>query len=191
MSKVISVIVPCFNEQESIPAFYKEICNIALEMEQRYSVGFELLFVDDGSYDDTLSIIKKLSISDNRIKYISFSRNFGKESAIYAGLENATGDYVSMLDADLQDPPVLLIEMYEMIANKEYDCVGARRVSRKGEPPIRSFFARCFYKLINKISKAKDVYKRQEEQIAIARQKAGIQEGEEIRLERFEVIRHK
>ena len=154
MSKVISVIVPCFNEQESIPAFYKEICNIALEMEQRYSVGFELLFVDDGSYDDTLSIIKKLSISDNRIKYISFSRNFGKESAIYAGLENATGDYVSMLDADLQDPPVLLIEMYEMIANKEYDCVGARRVSRKGEPPIRSFFARCFYKLINKISKA-------------------------------------
>ena len=122
-------------------------------MQERYPVEFELLFVDDGSRDDTLSIIKSFASKDPKIKYLSFSRNFGKESAILAGLEHATGDYVALMDADLQDPPSLLTQMYETIKEGTYDCVGTKRVDRKGEPPIRSFFARCFYKLINKISK--------------------------------------
>ena len=123
-------------------------------MEKDQSVNFELLFINDGSSDKTLSIIKNYSLKDQRIKYISFSRNFGKEGAIYAGLEHARGDYIAMMDADLQDPPSLLSEMYTLIKSEDYDCIGTRRVDRKGEPPIRSFFARCFYKLINKISKA-------------------------------------
>ncbi|MFR8237068.1 MAG: glycosyltransferase family 2 protein [Dorea sp.] len=153
MSDLISVIVPCYNEEVSLPFFYKEIQKVISHMQERYPVEFELLFVDDGSRDDTLSIIKSFASKDPKIKYLSFSRNFGKESAILAGLEHATGDYVALMDADLQDPPSLLTQMYETIKEGTYDCIGTKRVDRKGEPPIRSFFARCFYKLINKISK--------------------------------------
>ena len=153
MSDLISVIVPCYNEEVSLPFFYKEIQKVISHLQERYPVEFELLFVDDGSRDDTLSIIKSFASKDPKIKYLSFSRNFGKESAILAGLEHATGDYVALMDADLQDPPSLLTQMYETIKEGTYDCVGTKRVDRKGEPPIRSFFARCFYKLINKISK--------------------------------------
>lgn len=123
-------------------------------MKQKYEADFEIILVDDGSKDKTLKIMRELAQKDTGIKYISFSRNFGKESAIYAGLKNTTGDYIAMMDADLQDPPELLLEMYEVLESGEYDCAGTRRVNRKGEPPIRSFFARCFYKLINKMSKA-------------------------------------
>ena len=154
MSDLISIIVPCYNEEPSLPFFYKEICRVFSSMEQKYSVNFELLFVNDGSRDATLSLIKEYAGKDSRVKYISFSRNFGKEGAIFAGLEHARGDYIVMMDADLQDPPALLSEMYTLIKNEDYDCIGTRRVDRKGEPPIRSFFAHCFYKLINKISKA-------------------------------------
>ena len=154
MSDLISIIVPCYNEEPSLPFFYKEICRVFSSMEQKYSVNFEILFVNDGSRDATLSLIKEYAGKDSRVKYISFSRNFGKEGAIFAGLEHARGDYIAMMDADLQDPPALLSEMYTLIKNEDYDCIGTRRVDRKGEPPIRSFFAHCFYKLINKISKA-------------------------------------
>lgn len=147
--KKISVIVSCYNEQESIPYFYEEITKVADQMK---SFHFEFLFVDDGSIDHTLSILKTLSKEDQRVRYISFSRNFGKEAAMYAGLENSTGDYVTLMDADLQDPPSLLPQMCDLI-EQGYDVVGTRRVTRKGEPPIRSFFARCFYKIINKMSK--------------------------------------
>ena len=150
----ISIIVPCYNEQESLPLFYEEITKIAKEMKK---VEFEFLFVNDGSKDATLEIARELAAKDKRVRYISFSRNFGKEAAMYAGLENVTGDYVAVMDADLQDPPKLLIEMYRLIKEEHYDCVGTRRVTRKGEPPIRSFFARCFYKIINKMSKVEMV----------------------------------
>lgn len=143
----ISVIVPCYNEQESIRLFYQEMCKVSDEMENE----FEYIFVNDGSADDTLEIMKELADKDSRVKYISFSRNFGKESAIYAGFSKATGDYVVMMDADLQDPPKLLPEMMTYI-RQGFDSVATRRVTRKGEPPIRSFFARMFYKIINKIS---------------------------------------
>lgn len=143
----ISVVVPCYNEQESLPLFYKEIDRVATPMEN----DFEFIFINDGSKDNTLNILKKLSEDDERVKYISFSRNFGKEAAIYAGFSKADGDYVVMMDADLQDPPSLLPEMLTYI-NEGYDSVATRRVTRKGEPPIRSFFARMFYKIINKIS---------------------------------------
>ena len=150
----ISVIVSCYNEQEALPLFYEEITKVAKEMND---VEFEFIFVNDGSKDKTLEVIKTFREKDERVKYISFSRNFGKEAAMYAGLKKATGDYVSIMDADLQDPPKLLVEMYEILKQKEYDCVATRRVTRKGEPPIRSFFARMFYKLINKISKTEIV----------------------------------
>lgn len=143
----ISVIVPCYNEQESIFLFYEEIIRVASEMEET----FEILFVNDGSSDDTEQCIRKLVEQDLRVKYISFSRNFGKEAAIYAGFSKATGDYIVMMDADLQDPPSLLPEMLSYI-RQGYDSVATRRVTRKGEPPIRSFFARMFYKIINRIS---------------------------------------
>ena len=157
MSDKISVIVPCYNEQEALPFFYEAIGKIAGKMKQEYNVDYEFVFVDDGSRDRTLEILRDFAKKDERVKYISFSRNFGKESAIYAGLEHVTGDYISMMDADLQDPPELLMEMYQEIKKDEYDCIGTRRVPRKGEPPIRSFFAHCFYKLMNKISKAEIV----------------------------------
>ena len=150
----ISVIVPCYNEEESMPLFYDEICKVA---ESFKHVDFEFIFVNDGSRDKTLSIARELSKKDKRVRYISFSRNFGKEAAILAGLEYSVGDYVAIMDADLQDPPSLLHEMYDGIKNEGYDCVATRRVSRKGEPPIRSFFAKCYYKLINKISKTEIV----------------------------------
>ena len=150
----ISIIVPCYNEQEAIPYFYEEIKKIIKEMNKN---KFELIFVNDGSKDNTLEKIRTLANKDNIVRYISFSRNFGKEAAMYAGLEHSTGDYVAIMDADLQDPPALLPEMYRIIKEENYDCVGTRRVNRKGEPPIRSFFARCFYKIINKISKTEMV----------------------------------
>lgn len=143
----ISVVVPCYNEEESVGLFYKEMSSVAEKMEYE----FEYIFVNDGSKDNTLEILMELSSRDERVKYISFSRNFGKESAIYAGFSKASGDYVVMMDADLQDPPKLLPQMVEYI-QQGYDSVATRRVTRKGEPPIRSFFARMFYKIINKIS---------------------------------------
>lgn len=151
---LISVIVPCYNEEESLELFYKEINKVSKGFKE---VDFEFLFIDDGSKDNTLNKIKKLAKKDKRVRYISFSRNFGKEAAMMAGLENAKGDYITLMDADLQDPPTLLPEMYEILTKEDYDQVGTRRVNRKGEPPIRSFFARCFYKLINKMSKVEMV----------------------------------
>lgn len=147
--KLLSVVVSCYNEEESIPLFYQEICRVAREMDY---INFEFIFVNDGSSDKTLEIVKKLNKKDKRVRYVSFSRNFGKEAAMYAGLEASLGDYVTLMDADLQDPPSMLEEMYKLIVDEGYDCVGTRRVTRKGEPPIRSFFARQFYKLINKLS---------------------------------------
>ena len=149
MKKLLSVIVPSYNESESIPLFYKEIDRVSKEMKE---LDFEFIFVNDGSKDSTLDVVKELSKKDKRVKYLSFSRNFGKEAAMYAGLENSHGDYVTVMDADLQHPPALLPEMYSYIKNEGYDCVGTRRVTRKGEPVIRSFFARRFYKIINKMS---------------------------------------
>ncbi|MEE0884422.1 MAG: glycosyltransferase family 2 protein [Faecalimonas sp.] len=143
----ISVVVPCYNEQESILLFYEEINKVSEEMEQE----FEFIFVNDGSSDNTLNCMKVLSEKDARVKYVSFSRNFGKEAAIHAGFSKAEGDYIVMMDADLQDPPSLLPEML-LYMEQGYDSVATRRVTRKGEPPIRSFFARMFYKIINKIS---------------------------------------
>lgn len=151
MKELISVIIPCYNEQESIPLFYNEINKV---MDIMTDTNFELLFIDDGSKDKTLSEVKKLTSRDDRVHYISFSRNFGKEAAIYAGFQYASGDYVVMMDADLQDPPSLLPKMYEILKKGGYDSVATRRISRKGEPPIRSFFARLFYKIMNKISEA-------------------------------------
>lgn len=146
----ISVIVSCYNEQESLPLFYEEMERVRIKDFQ--DILFEYIFVNDGSKDKTLDIMRKLAKKDEKVKYISFSRNFGKEAAMYAGLEATTGDYVTWMDADLQDPPALLRQMFDAIKNEGYDCVGTRRVTRKGEPPIRSFFARMFYKIINKMS---------------------------------------
>ena len=147
--KKISIIVPCYNEEKAIPFFYEEITKISKTLKY----NFEFIFVNDGSKDNTIKIIKEYSKKDKKVKYIDFSRNFGKEAAMYAGLELSTGDYVAIMDADLQDPPALLPDMLKAIEKDGYDCVGTRRVTRKGEPPIRSFFARMFYKIINKISK--------------------------------------
>ncbi len=146
----ISIIVSCYNEERSLPLFYNEIENIVKK--DFKNVEFEYIFVNDGSKDNTLNIIKELSRKDKKIRYISFSRNFGKEAAMYAGLKESSGDYVTLMDADLQDPPSMLKEMYDIIKSEGYDAVGTRRVSRKGEPPIRSFFARLFYKIINRMS---------------------------------------
>lgn len=150
----ISVVVPCYNEEEAIPYFYKEICVVEKNMSE---FEFEIIFVDDGSKDQTLKIAKGFAEVDNQIKYISFSRNFGKEAAIYAGISKSTGDYVVIMDVDLQDPPRLLPEMMKAIKEEGFDSVATRRVSRKGEPPIRSFFARRFYRIINRISKTEIV----------------------------------
>ncbi|MCL2819404.1 MAG: glycosyltransferase family 2 protein [Oscillospiraceae bacterium] len=151
---LISIVIPCYNEEESIHLFLDEITKVASTMQ---SVDFEYLFVDDGSADKTLEILKNLEKTDDRVRYISFSRNFGKEAALFAGLEAATGDYVAVMDVDLQDPPGLLPEMYETLTEGDYDCVATRRVNRLGEPRIRSFFARGFYRLINKISETQMV----------------------------------
>ena len=149
--KLLSVVVPCYNEQENIGDFYNELMKNE-EFFHAEDVEFELLFVDDGSRDETVSRVKELKNKDDRVRLISFSRNFGKEAAMYAGLQSSRGDFVAIMDCDLQDPPALLPEMYKAIAEEGYDSVATRRVSRKGEPPIRSFFARQFYKIINKMS---------------------------------------
>lgn len=154
MKQLISIIVPCYNESEALPIFIKELDKVTQQMSEQ---DFEIILVNDGSKDSTKEIMMELASKDARIKYISFSRNFGKEAAIYAGFSHAKGDLVAMMDADLQDPPSLLPEMYDAIVKEGYDSVATRRVTRKGEPPIRSFFARCFYKLINKMSKTEIV----------------------------------
>ncbi|SDH58285.1 Glycosyltransferase involved in cell wall bisynthesis [Pseudobutyrivibrio sp. 49] len=151
--KILTIVVPCYNEQESLPLFYQAI--IDLEKEGKLNpVDLEFVFVDDGSRDNTLGVFRELSAKDDRVHYVSFSRNFGKEAGIYAGLEKSKGDYVVIMDADLQDPPAMLPEMLSYIESGEYECVATRRVDRKGEPPIRSWFARKFYRLMNKISNA-------------------------------------
>lgn len=150
----ISIIIPCFNEEASLPLFYAEMEKI----KQQIKEGFEYIFVNDGSKDRTLQVLRDLNQTDRNVHYLSFSRNFGKEAALYAGLQHATGDYVTVMDADLQDPPALLIQMKNMLdENAELDCVGTRRTTREGEPLIRSFFAKMFYKLINKISQVEMV----------------------------------
>lgn len=150
MDKKIVIIVPCYNEEAVLPLFYKEISAIL----NKISIKYEIIFINDGSSDNTLQIIKKLTSYDENVSYISFSRNFGKEAAMYAGFCNAIGDYVAVMDADMQDPPTLLPEMLILIESGQYDSVATRRISREGEPPIRSYFARCFYQIINKISDA-------------------------------------
>jgi len=150
----ISIIVPCYNEQEALPYFYQAINQVAKQMDE---ISFEFIMIDDGSKDQTMVKIKELHALDSRIKYLSFSRNFGKEAAMYAGLKYASGDFVAIMDADMQDPPSLLPEMLNYIKNEQYDCVATKRSTRKGEPMIRSFFARLFYKIINKISKTEIV----------------------------------
>ncbi|HEM6112595.1 TPA: glycosyltransferase family 2 protein [Streptococcus suis] len=151
---MISVIVPCYNEEEAIPYFYEAMEKVRKEMGDR----FEYIFVNDGSKDGTLKVLRQLAGQDQAVRYLSFSRNFGKEAALYAGLQAATGDLVTVMDVDLQDPPEMLIEMKAMLdANADLDCVGTRRVNRDGEPPIRSFFAKLFYKLMNKISQVEVV----------------------------------
>ena len=150
----LSVVVPCFNEEESIPLFYREMERVRMEMGDE----FEYIFINDGSSDKTLDILHELNLMNPCARYLSFSRNFGKEAALYAGLQHATGDYVTVMDVDLQDPPELLIEMKQKLEEQQnLDCVGTRRVTRDGEPPIRSFFARMFYKLINHISQVEMV----------------------------------
>ena len=149
--KKISVVVSCYNEEKALPLFYEEMERVR-KQDFEGIADFEYIFVNDGSKDKTIDIIRELKAKDNKVRYVSFSRNFGKEAAMFAGLEASEGDYVTLMDADLQDPPALLKQMYNAIINEGYDSVGTRRVTRKGEPPIRSFFARMFYKIINKIS---------------------------------------
>ncbi len=151
--QLLSLVVPCFNEEETIPIFYEEVLRILPQIDSE----IEFCFVDDGSSDGTLSVLKSLRQKDQRVHYVSFSRNFGKEAALYAGLESARGDYVATMDVDLQDPPSLLPEMCRLITDKEndYDCIATRRKTRKGEPVIRSWFSNMFYRLINKMSETK------------------------------------
>lgn len=148
--KKVTIIVPCYNEQESLPYFYQETVSVL----QKINYDYEFLFVNDGSKDGTLPILRELAAQDEHITYLSFSRNFGKEAAMFAGFCNASGDYVAVMDADMQDPPALLPQMLEILESGEYDSVATRRENREGEPPIRSFFARMFYRIINKISDA-------------------------------------
>lgn len=149
----ISLIVPCYNEQDALPFFYKEVTRVMRDL----PVDYELLFIDDGSGDGTLALLKKLAAQDAHVQYYSFSRNFGKEAAMYAGFCNASGDYVAVMDADLQDPPSLLPEMLHILQTGEYDSVATRRMTRDGEPPVRSWFAKKFYQLINRVSDAEIV----------------------------------
>lgn len=145
----LSLIIPCYNEEEALPTFYQEVDKISALLD---GYELEMLFIDDGSKDKTLDVVKGFAAQDPRVKYLSFSRNFGKESAMYAGFCNATGDLVAVMDADMQDPPSLLPQMIKIIEEEGYDSVATRRVTRKGEPKIRSFFARMFYKIMGKIS---------------------------------------
>ena len=143
--KLISIVVPCYNEEQTLPIIYPELNKVAEQMEE---YAFEYVFVNDGSKDNTLNILKEMASKDERVKYVSFSRNFGKEAGLLAGLKNAKGDFIATMDADMQDPPALLPEMVAYVASGEYDNAATRRVTRKGEPVIRSFFARNFYKLM-------------------------------------------
>lgn len=152
--KKISVIIPCYNEEEVLCVYYHEMKQVMEEMDE---VEFELLFIDDGSKDGTLDILKKMNEKDARCKFYSFSRNFGKEAAMYAGLSHVSGDYAAIMDVDLQDPPALLPQMYDILKTGEYDCVATKRSTREGEPKIRSFLSESFYRFINKISKTEIV----------------------------------
>lgn len=149
---LISLIVPCYNEEEALPHFYKEATRVADAMKESHGADFEMIFIDDGSKDKTLQVARDLHEQDARVRYVSFSRNFGKEAGIYAGLQAAKGDYIAMLDADLQDPPALLPDMLDAILKDGYDCAATRRTTRAGEPPVRSWFAKKFYQIINKMS---------------------------------------
>lgn len=154
---LISIVVPCYNEQESLPIFLKELDGVVRIMtQQEPCISFEAVLIDDGSADKTLAVMKAeaSAVHPYVIHWHSFSRNFGKEAALFAGLQHAKGDYVATMDADMQDPPSLLPQMYEILQTEDYDNVATRRTTRKGEPPIRSFFARMFYKIINRISNA-------------------------------------
>lgn len=153
--KLLSVIVPCYNEEENIRDFYDELCRNN-DFFREKQIELEIIYVDDGSRDQTVSEVRKLHEEDGRVRLVSFSRNFGKEAAIYAGLQKCSGDLAVLMDADLQDPPSLLPEMYSYI-EQGYDSVATRRVTRKGEPVIRSFFARMFYRLMNRISRTEIV----------------------------------
>lgn len=157
--QTLSVVVPCFNEEESLPLFLKELSSVAKKMEGEHSLAFEVILVDDGSTDRTLDVMKEQASAHDSlaIKWVSFSRNFGKEAGLLAGLQHATGDYVATMDADMQNPPSLLPQMFEILQTEDYDNVATRRTTRQGEPPIRSFFARMFYRLVNRISKTEIV----------------------------------
>ncbi len=156
--QLISIVVPCYNEQEVLPLFYKEINKVMAQIKDKHpDTEFELLFINDGSKDNTLNELRELALKDKCVRYISFSRNFGKEAGMYAGLQNAKGDYVVIMDADLQHPPAFIPQMYEYVLSGEYDCATTRRVSRKGESKIRSWFSRQFYKIMNKISQTEIV----------------------------------
>ena len=149
---LISLVVPCYNEEESMPLFYQEAVRVAAQLKERRGAEIEIIFVDDGSKDGTLQAARALHRQDPRVRYVSFSRNFGKEAGIYAGLKAARGDFVATMDADLQDPPALLPEMLDCLLTGAYDCAATRRTTRAGEPPVRSWFARKFYQIINKLS---------------------------------------
>lgn len=153
MDKCVSVVVPCYNEEQALPYFIQEIQQVAVQMATK-QVELEILLINDGSRDSTLTLLRQYAKEYQNVRYLSFSRNFGKEAAMYAGMEHARGDYVAIMDADMQDPPALLPQMYDILQTGAYDSVATRRVSRKGEPPIRSLFARMFYKLMRKISDA-------------------------------------
>lgn len=149
MNPEISIVIPCFNEEEAIPIFYEETLRVLKAMSLS---SFEFVFIDDGSSDRTLEVLKEISAKDKLVHFVSFSRNFGKEAALYAGLSKANGEFISVMDVDLQDPPSLLPQMLEAILKEGYDCAATRRVTRKNEPPVRSFFARKFYKIMGKLS---------------------------------------
>lgn len=156
--QLISIVVPCYNEQEVLPLFYREVNKVMAQIKDKHpDTEFELLFINDGSKDNTLDELRELALKDKCVRYISFSRNFGKEAGMYAGLQNARGDYVVIMDADLQHPPAFIPQMYEYVLSGEYDCATTRRVSRKGESKVRSWFSRQFYKIMNKISQTEIV----------------------------------
>ena len=148
--KLVSIIVPCYNEEEALPLFYAETAKVLKSLKEKY----ELIFVNDGSSDNTLKVMKDLAKKDKNVNYLSFSRNFGKESAMYAGICNASGDYIGFIDADLQHPPILIKEMIEKLESGEYDCAACRRVDRTGDSKVRTWFARNFYRIINSISES-------------------------------------
>lgn len=149
---VLSLVVPCYNEEEAVPFFYREACKVLEEMNLADALNAEFVFIDDGSKDNTLSVIRTLAAEDTRVHYVSFSRNFGKEAALYAGLQKACGQYTAVMDCDLQDPPALLPEMLEAVKSCDYDCAATRRLTRKNEPVMRSFFSRFFYKIMKKMT---------------------------------------